>query len=109
MSSALKGRTPQEQRVTKAQATGMIAAALQEVFRDKSAPIARVQKIAGVDRKTASAWYHGKASPQAEHLLTLARHIPQLGGEVRRLLCMEAELHEDFQREFNDLVRRYAR
>lgn len=110
MSSALAGRiNPEQRRITKAHATTAIAAALQEAFRDKSAPIARVQKIAGVDRKTAAAWYYGRSSPQAEHLLTLALRIPELKGEVRRLLCMEADLDPDFQREFTALAQRYQR
>lgn len=74
--------------------------ALQAWGRGKPAPIKQIQHIAEVDQKTASAWYHGKQPPRADHLLTLALHIPELKAEIRRLLKMDEELHPDFQREF---------
>jgi hypothetical protein len=103
VATALAGRISPErgnQKITKAHTAERVAFALQAWGRDKSAPIARVQHIAGVDRKTAAAWYNGKSPPQSEHLLNLARAIPELKGEVRRLLHMDAELDPDFQREF---------
>jgi hypothetical protein len=101
--------TPEQDRITKPHATSAIARALQAWGMDKSAPIARVGHIAGVDRKTAAAWYYGKASPQSEHLLTLARKIPELKAEVRRLLGLEQDHAESFQREAIALLQRYAR
>lgn len=111
MDTALTGLKPlrTSERISKEHTAERVAFALQAWGKDKSAPISRVQQIAGVDRKTAAAWYRGKSPPQSEHLLTLARRIPELKGEVRRLLCMEEELDPDFQREFTALMQRYAR
>jgi hypothetical protein len=111
MNTALKGRTPQERndRITKDHTAEVISFALKAWGREKSAPIARVQQIAAVDRKTAEAWWHGKNPPQPHHLFTLARHIPELKAEVRRLLGLEQDHHESFQREAIALLQRYAR
>jgi hypothetical protein len=98
-----------DERVTKAHTAERVAFALQAWGRERSAPIARVQQIAGVDRKTAAAWYRGKSPPQSEHLLTLARAIPELKGEVRRLLHMESDLDPEFTREMTALLQRYGR
>jgi len=108
MNTALAGRKPLRpaDRVSKEQTAERVAFALQAWGRDKSAPISRVQQIAGVDRKTAAAWYNGKSPPQSEHLFTLARKIPELQGEVRRLSGMDADLDPDFQRELSAFVQR---
>lgn len=98
-----------DERVTKAHTAERVAFALQAWGRERSAPIARVQQIAGVDRKTAAAWYRGKSPPQSEHLLTLARAIPELKGEVRRILHMESDLDPEFTREMTALLQRYGR
>lgn len=83
--------------------------ALQAWGRNKPAPIKQIQHIAEVDQKTASAWYHGKQPPRADHLLTLALHIPELKAEIRRLLQLEQDHAENFQREATALLQRYAR
>jgi len=111
VTTASTGRTPQERndRITKDHTAEVVSFALKAWGREKSAPIARVQQIAAVDRKTAEAWWHGKNPPQPHHLFTLARHIPELKAEVRRLLGLEQDHHESFQREAIALLQRYVR
>jgi hypothetical protein len=111
MTTATAGRKPlnANERITAADTAERVKFALQQWGREKSAPIVRVQQIAGVDRKTAASWYHGKSPPRAEHLFNLARHIPELKAEVRRLLGLEQDHHESFQREAIALLQRYAR
>lgn len=83
--------------------------ALQAWGRGKPAPIKQIQHIAEVDQKTASAWFHGKQPPRADHLFTLALHIPELKAEIARLLRLEQDHSEAFQREAIALLQRYAR
>lgn len=83
--------------------------ALQAWGRGKPAPIKQIQHIAGVDQKTASAWFNGKQPPRADHLLTLALHIPELKAEIARLLELEQDHAESFQREAIALLQRYAK
>jgi hypothetical protein len=112
MHTALARGTPREHRngkITKPHTAEVVSIALQAWGRDKSAPIERVRQIAGVDRSTAEAWWHGRNPPLAHHLFTLAQHIPELKAEVRRLLGLEQDHHESFQREAIALLQRYAR
>lgn len=108
-STVRKDQEHRNAKITKAHTAETVKAALHAWGRDKSAPIARVQQIAAVDRKTAEAWWHGKNPPQCHHLINLARVIPELKGEVRRLLGMEQDLDPDFQREMTALMQRYRR
>lgn len=107
-SSALTPRKTTEinQKTTKADTTAAVAAALHDHFRNMSAPISRIQQIGGVDRNTASAWYHGHSEPSFHQIINMARQIPELKGEVRRLLQLEADMHEDIQREFTLFMQR---
>jgi hypothetical protein len=112
MHTALARGTPRERRnekITKPHTAEVVSIALQAWGRDKSAPIERVRQIAGVDRSTAEAWWHGRNPPLAHHLFTLAQHIPELKAEVRRLLGLEQDHAESFQREAMALLQRYAR
>jgi hypothetical protein len=112
MTTALKGRTtpePRYQPITKDHTAEAISGALKSWGRDKSAPIARVQQIAAVDRKTAEAWWHGKNPPPFHQIVNLAKRIPELRSEVRRLLCLEQNGEEEFAREASELLRRFAR
>jgi acyl-CoA reductase-like NAD-dependent aldehyde dehydrogenase len=83
--------------------------ALQAWGKMRPAPIKQIQHIAEVDQKTASAWYHGKQPPRADHLFTLALHIPELKAEIARLLELEQDGAASFQREAIALLQRYAR
>jgi hypothetical protein len=86
-----------------------VKVALQAWGRNKPAPIKQIQHIADVDAKTASAWFHGKQPPRADHLFTLALHVPELKAEIARLLELEQDAAESFQREAIALLQRYAR
>ncbi len=95
--------------ITKAETAERVSFALQAWGKDRASPIKCIRRFTGVDRKTAEAWWHGKNPPQSDHLLTLARNIPELKSEVRRLLDMEQDHAEQFQREAIALLQRYAR
>jgi hypothetical protein len=95
--------------ITKAYTAERVAFALQQWGRERASPIKCIRRFTGVDRKTAEAWWHGKNPPQTDHLLNLARNIPQLKSEVARLLELEQDAAESFQREAIALLQRYAR
>lgn len=112
MDTAPTPRTPpklRQQKITKADTAERVAFAIQAWGRDKSAPIERVRHIAGVDRATAAAWWHGRNAPLFHHLVNLAQEIPQLKAEIRRMFAMEADLHPDFERDLTALLQRYGR
>jgi hypothetical protein len=83
--------------------------ALQAWGKSKPAPIKQIEHIADVDQKTASAWFNGKNPPRPGHLFTLALKIPELKAEIARLLRLEQDQAESFQREAIALLQRWAR
>jgi transcriptional regulator with XRE-family HTH domain len=97
------------ERITKAQAAERVAFALQAWGKDRASPIKSLQRLTGVSRKAAEAWWHGRNPPQSDHLFTLARKIPELKAEVRRLLELDQDSAESFQREAIALLQRWAR
>lgn len=104
------GRFPRSaERINSDELAQRVSFVLQAWGRDKSAPISRIQKIGGVGRKTAAAWYYGENAPRSDHLVNLARRIPELKGEVRRLFGLEDELTHDFQRAMHEVIRLYQR
>jgi hypothetical protein len=95
--------------ITKAYTAERVSFALQAWGKERASPIKCIRRFTGVDRKTAEAWWHGRNPPQTDHLLNLARNIPELKSEVRRLLELEQDQAEAFQREAIALLQRYAR
>jgi hypothetical protein len=108
-SSVVRKLPSTNDRVTKAQAAERVSFALQAWGKDRSSPIKSLQRLTGVSRKAAEAWWHGRNPPQSDHLFTLARMIPELKSEVARLLELEQDAAESFQREAIALLQRYAR
>jgi hypothetical protein len=86
-----------------------VSFALQAWGKRNPAPIKQIEYIADVDQKTASAWWHGKNPPRPGHLFTLALKIPELKAEIARLLRLEQDHDQSFQREAIALLQRYAR
>jgi hypothetical protein len=112
MDTASKPRTTykhRNERVTKADTAERVAFALQAWGKERSYPIARIQHIAGVDRATAAAWWHGRNPPLFHNLINLAAQIPELKAECRRMFAMEQDHHPDFQRDLAALLQRYGR
>lgn len=99
--------TPDE--ITKEYTAERVSFALQAWGRERASPIKCLQRLTGVSRKAAEAWWHGRYPPQSDNLLTLARKIPELKAEVRRLLELEQDHAESFQREAIALLQRYAK
>lgn len=95
--------------ISKAYTAERVSFALQAWGRGRASPIKCLQRFTGVSRKAAEAWWHGKNPPQSDHLFTLARKIPELKSEVARLLELEQDQNESFQREAIALLQRYAR
>jgi hypothetical protein len=108
-SSVVRKLPSTSEGISKAYTAERVAFALQAWGRDRASPIKVLQRITGVSRKAAEAWWHGKNPPQSDHLFTLARNIPELKAEVRRLLELEQDHAESFQREAIALLQRYAR
>src|SRR5688572_26626949 len=95
--------------ITKAYTAERVSFALQAWGKERASPIKVLARLTGVSRKAAEAWWHGKNPPQSDHLFTLARQIPELKSEVARLLELEQDHAESFQREAIALLQRYAR
>lgn len=107
MYSTSKPRTPREpRRVTKHSALRLVAQALGATVGDKASPVKHIQKAADVDRSTAAAWLKGHSLPSAHHLFNLMIEFPEFCGEIRRIVAMEAELHDDLQRDIAALVQK---
>jgi transcriptional regulator with XRE-family HTH domain len=109
VSTLRKNHERRNQNITDRDTAERVSFALQAWGRDKSAPIERVRKIAGVDRNTAAAWFNGERPPKATHLVNLARKIPELKAECRRLFELEQECDPGFQRGLINLMQRYIR
>ncbi len=108
-SSVVRKLPSSAERISKDETAERVAFALQAWGKNRASPIKSLQRLAGVSRKAAEAWWHGKYPPQSDNLLTLARKIPELKAEVRRLLELEQDHAESFQREAIALLQRYAR
>lgn len=93
-------------RVTKQSALKLVQKALENQVGGKSCPVKHIQKAADVDRSTADSWLKGRNLPSAHHLLNLMIEWPDFAASIRRIVTMEAELHEDLTREISALVRR---
>jgi transcriptional regulator with XRE-family HTH domain len=111
MSSSSVGRKlPSTSKgITKAYTAERVSFALQAWGKERASPIKVLARLTGVSRKAAEAWWHGKNPPQSDHLFTLARQIPELKSEVARLLELEQDQAESFQREAIALLQRYSR
>jgi hypothetical protein len=108
-SSVVRKLPSTSEGISKAYTAERVAFALQAWGKNRASPIKSLQRLTGVSRKAAEAWWHGKYPPQSDNLLTLARKIPELKAEVRRLLELEQDHAENFQREAIALLQRYAR
>jgi hypothetical protein len=93
-------------RVTKQSALRLVPLALDAAVGEKSSPIKRVAKAADVDYSTAKSWMKGHNLPSSHHLLSLMIAFPEFYAEVRRIIAMEANLHEDLQRDIAALIQK---
>ena len=102
----MRGTSREPRRVTKQSALRLVQQGLEATVGDKKSPVKHIQRAAEVDRSTAESWLKGRNLPSAHHLLNLMIEFPQFYGEVRRLILMEQELHEDLTRDIAALVRK---
>jgi len=102
-----RGTSPERsRRVTKESALRLVPQALDAAVGEKSSPVKRVAKAAGVDYSTAKSWIKGHNLPSSHHLINLMIAFPEFDAEVRRIVAMEAELHADLQRDIAALVQK---
>lgn len=112
-SRAFIGRTlpePKSAKLSKRDTARTLTDAIQEDYGRLSSRHKQIANDAGAaSQKTAEAWTQGTSLPGLDYFLNLGRESPAIQKMVMRLWGLERDCDPSFQRELNDLLRRYQR
>lgn len=91
-------------RVDQGEFTEMISGALKRAFGKERSAVKRIAQLADCNPRAAQNWLEGRNAPDGLHLLRLAAMVPEMQGEVRRLIGMEADLDPELARDLSRLI-----
>ncbi len=91
------------------QFTRAITGALRRAFGGERHAVKRLAEVGGTNETTAKNWLEGRNTPTGLRLLQLAAQVPELRGEIRRLLAMEADGDPELMRDLARVVQQFQR